>query len=147
MLALQRFDQVDDCVCQRSPKITFSNTRLNFKGHSTPRERQYHVFSPLFSQMQHGLMKQQLITYLFCIWVGFHVEEQPSLEGVFNLRALISVMAAVVPDYPASCLPEIIPDVSFHFLRESRVENSDSVENDFKRLKISNQMNRNITQS
>ena len=48
VLALQRFDQVDDCVCQRSPKITFSNTRLNFKGHSTPRERQYHVFSPLF---------------------------------------------------------------------------------------------------
>ena len=59
------------------------------------------------------------------------------MEGVFNLRALISVMAAVVPDYPASCCPEIIPDVSFHFLRESRVENSDSVENDFKRLKIS----------
>ena len=79
--------------------------------------------------MQHGLMKQQLITYLFCIWVGFHVEEQPSLEGVFNLRALISVMAAVVPDYPASCLPEIIPDVSFRFLRELKFS-------DFSRVKI-----------
>ena len=44
VLAFQRFDQVDDCVCQRSPKITFSNARLNFKGHSTPRQRQYRVF-------------------------------------------------------------------------------------------------------
>ena len=77
-------------------------------------------------------MKQQLfITYLFCIWVGFHVEEQPSLEGVFNLRALISVMAAVVPDYPASCLPEIIPDVSFHFLRELKFSELSRVKRKF----------------
>ena len=73
VLALQRFDQVDDCVCQRSPKITFSNTRLNFKGHSTPRQRQYRVLSLHFftnAAVTHETTVVHNIIILYLGWIS-----------------------------------------------------------------------------